>query len=213
MNDQLELLTAAPWLIGVWLAVAIVVSVAVVVAAPAVVHPLAGVLERIASTFASPGSSRPVMTRGETLVLARLLVSLVALTATQAVLRRPVALVLGGDRQVETIEAGVAAGALAMLLALLVWVYQASRPIVQAVTMQALDAGLPTLGSTPLAESTLRVSTAVAALRRPVTIDPAAAATTIADRPTEVAVTVRAPIADVTLVSSKRDERTVWSVR
>ena len=67
----------------------------------------------------------------------------------------PVALLLGGgDRSATPIEAGIAAAALAAVLALLVWMYQTARPMVQAATLRAIDAAIPTTGTALVAEPT-----------------------------------------------------------
>src|SRR6266849_16468 len=51
-------------------------------------------------------------------VVARLLVLAGELLVIQAILRRPIAIALGGERQVATVEAGIAAGALFLILPL-----------------------------------------------------------------------------------------------
>lgn len=130
----------------VWLLAAIVVSVLVIALTLQLSNPLArAILKTVSADSITVSQER---------LLARLLLVGLALVATQSILRRPIAILLGGDRSAIPIEAGIAAAALAVVLALLVWMYHAARPMVQAATLRAIDAAIPTTGSTLVAEPT-----------------------------------------------------------
>src|SRR5260370_39001692 len=65
----------------------------------------------------------------------------------------------------------MAAGALLLILPLLVWTYQTTRPMVQAATLRALDAAIPTIGTAVLTEPATRGSHVVvppSAVRGPI---------------------------------------------
>jgi hypothetical protein len=130
----------------VWLVAAIVVSVLLIALALQLSAPLSSAILRAVKADS--------ITRSQALLLARLLMIGLALVATQSILRRPIALLLGGDRSATPIEAGIAAAALAAVLALLVWMYQTARPMVQAATLRAIDAAIPTTGTALVAEPT-----------------------------------------------------------
>jgi len=131
----------------VWLVAAIVLSVLVIALALQLSPALASAILRCLSADS--------ITKSQALLLARLLMIGLALVATQSILRRPVALLLGGgDRSATPIEAGIAAAALAVVLVLLVWMYQTARPMVQAATLRAIDAAIPTTGTVLVAEPT-----------------------------------------------------------
>jgi hypothetical protein len=131
----------------VWLVAAIVTSVLLIALALQLSAPLANaILHRL---------SADSITSSQALLLARLLMIGLALVATQSILRRPVALLIGGSgRSATPIEAGIAAAALAAVLALLVWMYETARPMVQAATLRAIDAAIPTTGTALVAEPT-----------------------------------------------------------
>jgi hypothetical protein len=110
---------------------------------PVVLEPLEHALDKLAKN------------QGETRLLARLLLVIVELILVQAILRKPTALVLASG-QPNTVESGIAAGALTILLFLLVWTYQSGRGLLKAVTWSALDA-IPTVNpaaSAPAKEET-----------------------------------------------------------
>jgi hypothetical protein len=158
------------------------------------------------------------ITPSQTLLLARLVVVGLALILSQAILRWPVALVLGGDRTSLPIDAGIAAAALACVLVLLVWAYQTARPMVQAVTLRAIDAAIPTTGQALFAEPTRTSSvvggslssgsesaTIVAPLfARPSTDAPTVLAGLAADSRLEETVAVSRP--DATVVARRLEE-------
>src|SRR5215471_14547212 len=151
-----------------WLLAAIVISILVIALALRLSRPLANAIgQRVSASAITPSQAR---------LLARLVLCGIALVTTQAILRRPVALVLGGDRSQAPIEAGIAAGALAAVLLLLVLVYQTARPMVQALTLQVIDAAVPTVGSAPETEPT---RTSVSVVRTP-TPQPTEALTVVA---------------------------------
>jgi len=138
------------------------------------------------------------------------------------VLRRPIAIVLGGDRQGATVEAGIAAGALFLILPLLVWTYQTTRPMVQAATLRALDAAIPTIGTAVLAEPPTRgshVVVAPTARRAAADADDATAVSQRGDDKTAVSARAaargKAPtrVADATAVSPHDDDKTAVSPR
>jgi hypothetical protein len=130
----------------VWLLAAIVVSVLLIALTLQLTRPLAKAILKTASA--------DTITASQARLLARLLLIGLALVATQSILRRPIAVLLGGDRSATPIEAGIAAAALAAVLALLVWMYQTARPMVQAATLRAIDAAIPTTGAALVAEPT-----------------------------------------------------------
>ncbi len=177
----------------VWLGTALAITILLLALLPSLSQLLAAGLARLSAALASPDvPSSATFKTAELLVVARLLVLAAELLIVQAVLRRPIALVLGGDRQVATVEAGIAAGALFLIFPLLVWTYQTTRPMVQAATLRALDAAIPTIGTAVLAEPVTRGSHIVAppSVRQP---------TPLAD--------------DATAISSPRDDRTVVAPR
>ncbi len=157
-----------PWLGAagaglVWLGVALLITVLLLALVPSLARLLALGLARLSAALASPDApSSATFRSAELLVVARLLVLAGELLIVQAVLRRPIAIVLGGDRQVANVEASIAGGALFLILPLLVWTYQTTRPMVQAATLRALDAAIPTIGSAALTEPATRGSHIVA---------------------------------------------------
>jgi hypothetical protein len=182
-----------------WLLAAIAISTLVTALAMRASRPLAHAI----GTRVSPSAVTPSQTR----LLARLLMCGVALVATQAILRRPVALVLGGDRSWVPIDAGIAAGALAAVLLLLVLVYQTARPLVQALTLQAIDAAVPTVGAVPDKEPT---RTSVSVVREP-TPAPTDAVTVVAPLvlpPREADATVARPRTDAAVARPRADGQT-----
>ena len=130
----------------VWLVVAILLSILVIALTLQLSSPLAAELGR--------GIGSPRIMTSQTALLARLMVFGLALVTTQAIVRRPIALIVGGDHSATSIESGIAAAALAAVLVTLVWVYQTARPMVQVVTLRAIDAAIPTTGTPLLAEPT-----------------------------------------------------------
>src|ERR1700704_3349503 len=136
-----------------WLGVALLITVLLLALVPSLARVLAFGLERLSAALASTDApSSATFKSAELLVVARLLVLAGELLIAQAVLRRPIAIVLGGDRQMANVEAGIAGGALFLILPLLVWTYQTTRPMVQAATLRALDAAIPTIGPAALTE-------------------------------------------------------------
>jgi hypothetical protein len=137
-------LVALPSLAGLvpaalWLGVAILVTLAILVLLPGCISWLAELLDAWAARSEAANN---------TLLLARLITFSVEVVLTQAILRRPVALVLGTETS--QVESTIAAGALSLLLLLLVWTYQAARPVVRAWVFDSLDAAIPTVGTTTI---------------------------------------------------------------
>jgi hypothetical protein len=130
----------------VWLVAAAILSVLAIVLTLQLSAPIASGLGR------ALGASS--ITPSQTRLLARLSTFGLALVITQAILRRPVALIIGGDASAVSIESGIAAAALSGVLVTLVWVYQTARPMVQAATLRAIDAAVPTTGQALMAEPT-----------------------------------------------------------
>jgi hypothetical protein len=132
------------WTTPVWLLVGIVISVYLLVLAPRLSRSLAKLIDDHVVSDATPS---------QTLMLARLFVLAVLLVVAQAILRRPIALLLGGGAiGAAPLEAGIAALVLAAVLALLVWLYQTGRPMVQSATRHLIDAAIPTVApATPAA--------------------------------------------------------------
>jgi hypothetical protein len=89
----------------------------------------------------------PSITPSEALFLQRVGIVVVQVLVAQAVLRRPVALVLGGQREAASLEAGIAAVALALVLVALAWAYVTGRPMLYSAVLRLLDSALPTVGS------------------------------------------------------------------
>jgi hypothetical protein len=203
----------------VWLGMALVITVVLLALVPSLSRVLAAGLARLSAALASPDApSSATFNTPELLVVARLLVVAAELLIVQAVLRRPIAIVLGGDRQGATVEAGIAAGALFLILPLLVWTYQTTRPMVQTATLRVLDAAIPTIGTAVLTEPATRGSNVVAppAVRRPT--PGADDATDISRRGDDRTVVSPRPIeaptpvdGDATVISPHRDDRTVLS--
>jgi hypothetical protein len=123
-------------LAGVWFAAAIICALVTLIALPALARPLAAALGRL---------PQRTIAASETLLLARLLIVAIELIVLQGMLRRPVALVLINSQPI-AVEAGIAAGALSLLLILLVWTYQTGRGLLRAVAWTALDA-IPTVSA------------------------------------------------------------------
>ncbi len=206
----------------VWLGVALAITLVLLALVPSLSRVLAAGLARLSAALASPDApSSATFKSAELLVVARLLVVAAELLIVQAVLRRPISIVLGGELQGATVEAGIAAGALFLILPLLVWTYQTTRPMVQAATLRALDAAIPTVGTAVLAEPATRGSRVVTTptVRRstPVADD----ATAVAPRgDDQTAVSARAAArgkaptraaADATEVSPRNDDKTAVS--
>ncbi len=203
----------------VWLGVALAITVVLIALVPSLSRVVAAGLARLSAALASPDApSSATYNTAELLVVARLLVVAAELLIVQGVLRRPIAIVLGGDRQGATVEAGIAAGALFLILPLLVWTYQTTRPMVQAATLRVLDAAIPTTGTAVLTEPATRGSHVVTppTVRRPAPV--ADDATDISPRGDDrTVVSPRPRVAptpvdgDETLISPHRDDRTVVS--
>lgn len=142
-------------------------------------------------------------TRRRVRLLSRLALFGLAVVFTQAVLRRPVAQLLGGDHS-SVIEAAVAAVALALVFALLIWAYETARPMVQAMTLRAIDAAIPTVGVPPVAEPMRTMSPAAAepTVRAPVARDPEATVRAPALQDSQA--TVRSVDPDATVPSPHR---------
>jgi hypothetical protein len=197
MSDALNL---------VWLVAAILASVLVIVVAFRLSRPLAGLLRQALKTSS--------VTASQTLLFARLLMLGIALLLSQAMLRWPLALVLASDRSQPQIDSEVAAAALAAVLVLLVWMYETARPMVQAATLQAIDAAVPTTGEVLVAEPTRTASvqsptsalTVVAPLfARP----PVGDATEVAGQGVEATVVAQRPVEPTVLTRRPRDQDTV----
>jgi hypothetical protein len=149
-------LAAAPWSTPVWLAIAMLISIYLLaIVLPRLSRPLALELgSRVTTTAAGP-----TVTPSQTLLVAQLVVLGALLVIVQAILRRPLALLVGGgERGSGSIEAAIAATVLALVLALLVWLYEAARPLMQSVTLRAIDAAIPTVELAPEHEPTRTVS-------------------------------------------------------
>lgn len=189
----------------VWLGAAVAITLGLLALMPRLARLLAAGLARLADALAAPGApSAAAFNTPQLLVVARLVVLAAEMLIVQAVLRRPIALVLAGDRQAATVEAGIAAGVLTLILPLLVWTYQTTRPMVQVATLRAIDAAIPTIGSTALTESaTLGHRSPAPTLRQPTagdeTVRTSTGEVTIAD--------ARPAASDATVVSPQRRGR------
>lgn len=153
----------------IWLVGALVISVWLVVSGPALGAGITHLLERlVAPEGASVG--RQSVTRAGAGVAAGWIVAVVEVVLIQAVLRRPVVLVVGALTDPSTVEAAFAAGTLILLILLLIWLHRSTRPLVEAATWQALDVLVATSGSEraqALAEEAdTRLATALASTHR-----------------------------------------------
>jgi hypothetical protein len=186
----------------VWLVAAILVSTVVIVAAFRLSRPLADLLGR--------GLKASSITASQTLLLARLLLLGLAVIISQALLRGPIALVFGGgDRSAAPIESGIAAAALGGVLVLLVWAYQTARPMVQAMTLRAIDAAIPTTGQAVAAEPT-RTSASVISGPVPSATDAVTIVAPLFARPPATDPTIVAGrAADATVVAGRTSDATV----
>ncbi len=172
----------------VWLVLACVVSLVMVLA----MVPL--------SLWFARAIAGLTLTRSQSLLLARLVAIGLALVVLQATLRPPLVVLLGSP-----LDAALAAAALTLVLALLVWIYEAGRPALQQLTRLAIDAAIPTLNPPAPPEPTLRATR---------TDDATLRATPSADEPTQRTpradddATLRAapPDDDVTLRSPRADD-------
>lgn len=142
---------------GTWLAVAVVLSLWLLALVPGLATGIAAWLDRLTARDRSV-AGRPVRRVGS-VGAARLLVVVVVVVLVQAIVRRPLVAVLGVIANPLTVEAIFAAGTLALLLIILVWLHQTARPLVEAVTWQALDALVATSGSEAAARLAADVET------------------------------------------------------
>jgi hypothetical protein len=133
-------------------------------------------------------------------MVVRLVLFGLALIAVQASLRRPLALLIGGAGSASSIEAGIAAAALAAVLGALVWSYESARPIVQRLTWRAIDAAIPTV-TAPLAAEPTRTASVMNAGPIPSATD----APTVRAIPSDADATLRAPDADATVAVASSD--------
>lgn len=147
-----------------WLLGEVVLSVAILALLPVLGRALGNAIEVHTRPVAS-------VTRSQTRLIGQLLVLGIVLITVQAMLRRPLALIVNGDgRAALTFESAIAAIALTLVLALGVWLFQTGRPVVQALTLRAIDAAIPTIGTAAANEPTLTTiddQATVLAPRRP----------------------------------------------
>ena len=180
----------------VWLVAAVVLAVCLILLIPRLSRPVAFALQ-------AQLSSSSAVTPSQTRLVAQLIVVGITLLVVQAILRRPLSLVLGGQIGANTYEASIAATGLTLVLAIAVWLYQTARPVVQAATLRAIDAAIPTVETAPLAEPTRTLGPDEATVRAPVSpADATLRAPAVADEPTQRVplsvdeATIRAPLAD-----------------
>jgi hypothetical protein len=157
----------------VWLALSVVLCIALIVPTRTLATTLATGLLRL------PGRARPsaVAQRAST-EIARLVVAATYLVLMQAILRHPLVVVFGAEAEPFLVEALVAVVALLILLALLGWIYQAAKPIIEDLAWNALDAAFATSAS----EEAVRAAS---------TIGPAVSSTRVAPTPTPDATLAR----------------------
>jgi hypothetical protein len=176
------LLSASAWARPGWLLAAALISVALLTLVPRLAKPLGKHVERQAPG-ATPSQSR---------LVAQLLVLAIILVLVQAILRRPLALVLAQQQPSTTYEEAIAATGLTVILALLVWLYQSGRPLLQSITLRVIDAAIPTVEAAPVAEPTrTTISSIVTA--------PTLRAPSDADEPT-----IRASDAERTVITRRK---------
>jgi len=176
-----------------WLLAAVVLSVVLLALVPRI---SAWMVDALKPRIAGYSEVTPSQTR----LVSRLLLFGLMVVIAQAILRRPLALVISGAPSAASVEAGIAALALALVLALLVWLYQTARPMVQAFTLRAIDAAIPTVGVPLQSEptrTTMSVVTAPTAMGLPVERTSAADEPTLraapADQPTQRTATADEP--------------------
>jgi hypothetical protein len=147
-------LSAEAWSRPAWLVIAVLTAVCLLGLLPRLSRPLA-------TTLGRQVPSASTVTPSQVRLSVQLVVLGVLLVIVQAILRRPLALLIGGaEFSAASLEAVVAATALTLVLALLVWLYQSARPLVQAVTARAIDSAFPTVAAAPQAEPTRTLSVA-----------------------------------------------------
>ena len=95
--------------------------------------------------------------------IARLLVAAGYVVLFQAIVRRPLVAVFGTEAEPFVVEAAIGAAALLILLAVLAWLYQALKPLLEGVALGALDALFATSNSKPDPGATSSVRSATAA--------------------------------------------------
>lgn len=137
-----------------WLAAAILITLGVMFLLPTCGQALTAALDRWAEREAA-----------NTLLLSRLTVFSIEVVLAQAILRRPVALTLGTEAG--PVEATVAAGALSLLLLLLVWTYQTAKPVLRAWIFESIDAAIPTVGTTTIKVTTVTTTTPAVTVKAP----------------------------------------------
>jgi hypothetical protein len=140
--------SAASWTISVWFLAAAAVSIALLALLPRLSQALAKGVDRYAR------SATPSQTR----LASQLAVLAIVLVIVQASLRRPLAFLIGGISGSAAYEAAIAATALTLVLALLVWLYQTGRPLLQTAMLRAIDSAFPTVQPALVSEPTRTVS-------------------------------------------------------
>jgi hypothetical protein len=165
-----------------WLGLAVIACACTLVPARVLIHRLAGVLTLL------PGQSgqQPALRRRTTLECAGLSVAAGYLVVLQAILRHPLVAVFGASAEPFIVEATFAVLALLLLLALLVWIYRAARPLVEGIARVALDAAFATSHSEEATDAPSRIQLAVtstmsSAVDSDATIPSGAATTAAAD--------------------------------
>ena len=131
----------------VWLAVAIALVVWLLV----IVEALSRLVDAHLASFLAARTRAAAQDTAAMLPEARLLSILVLVIGYillgEAILRRPLATVLSVFVEPSLVDAVVAAVALVLVLALLVWLYRTARPLVKDATWYVLDGILATSGS------------------------------------------------------------------
>jgi hypothetical protein len=126
----------------VWLALAAAIGAWLLVPAPVLIDALARVLARLPSQHVQvQPRSRPSAEAASLLLAAAYMVVL------QAVARPAVVNVFGPSAEPFVVEAVLGATALLLLLALLAWLHQTARPLVEGLAGAGLDVVLATSGS------------------------------------------------------------------
>lgn len=163
----------------VWLAAALVVAVWLLAVAPALARALAGLLARLnVRRGVLAGPAPPAAGAAES--LARWLVAAGYVVLASAILRRPLVAVLGARLDPASVEAVFAAGALALLLLVLLWLHRSARPLVESAVWYALDALVATSGSEPSPGQTATIPAPAVQATRPAGALPDSAATRLA---------------------------------
>jgi hypothetical protein len=136
-----------PTAAAAWLALAIIVAIWLAVVSVSLARALGrrlGAFQALVLRATHEDLSRKV---ASPFWLSALIVAVIDVALLEAILRRPLVAVFGAFGSPVVADAVVAAAALVVLLAGLVWLFQTARPLLEAATWFTLDGVLATSGS------------------------------------------------------------------